>query len=86
MPVWIRLFAAFAAVLLPEQLAHARDPEGRYTNSPLHGWFEQLASKKGRCARTLMACPYRMSIGYHTTVTIASRSVVNGSMYPMMPS
>jgi hypothetical protein len=49
MPVWIRLFAALAAVLLAEQLAHARDPDGRYTNSPLHGWFEQLASKKGQC-------------------------------------
>jgi hypothetical protein len=86
MPVWIRLFAAFAAVLLAEQLAHARDPDGRYTNSPSTDGSNSWQARRGDVARTLMACPYRMSIGYHTTVTIASRSVVNGSMYPMMPS
>jgi len=32
----------------PYQSAHARDRDRRYANSPLHGWFEQLASKKGR--------------------------------------
>ncbi|MGC1563776.1 MAG: hypothetical protein WA820_28555 [Bradyrhizobium sp.] len=45
----IRLLLAIATLLAAGQPAHARDPEGKYANSPLHGWFEQLASKKGRC-------------------------------------
>jgi hypothetical protein len=45
----IRLFLAIATLLVAGQPAHARDPEGKYAKSPLHGWFEQLASKKGRC-------------------------------------
>jgi hypothetical protein len=45
----IRPFLAIATLLVVGQLAHARDPEGKYAKSPLHGWFEQLASKKGRC-------------------------------------
>ena len=49
MIVWIRSSCVFAAVLLAIPLAHARDLDGKYANSPLHGWFEQLASKKGRC-------------------------------------
>jgi len=27
----------------------ARDPDGRYANSPLKSWFDQLASGKGLC-------------------------------------
>ena len=27
----------------------ARDPDGRYANSPLKHWFDQLASGKGLC-------------------------------------
>jgi hypothetical protein len=45
----IRSFLAIATLLVAGQLAYARDPEGKYAKSPLHGWFEQLASKKGRC-------------------------------------
>lgn len=45
----IRPFLAIATLLVAGQLAHARDPEGKYAKSPLHGWFEQLASKQGRC-------------------------------------
>jgi len=29
--------------------APARDLDGSYKNSPLHDWFEHLASGKGRC-------------------------------------
>ena len=29
--------------------ASARDPDGRYANSPLKQWFDQLASGKGMC-------------------------------------
>lgn len=29
--------------------AAARDLDGRYANSPLHGWFESLHSSKGPC-------------------------------------
>jgi hypothetical protein len=49
MAVWIRMSAVFSAILLSLPLAQARDLDGKYANSPLHGWFEQLASKKGRC-------------------------------------
>ncbi|TWC05019.1 hypothetical protein FBZ93_10328 [Bradyrhizobium macuxiense] len=31
------------------QLAHARDPDGRYANSPLKEWFDGLRSGKGPC-------------------------------------
>jgi hypothetical protein len=36
----IRPFLAIATLLVAGQLAHARDPEGKYAKSPLHGWFE----------------------------------------------
>jgi hypothetical protein len=41
--------AIFAVMLLAVQLAHGRDRDGRYANSPLHDWFEQLSSKQGCC-------------------------------------
>jgi hypothetical protein len=31
------------------QLVHARDPDGRYANSPLKQWFDSLKSGKGPC-------------------------------------
>ena len=31
------------------QTAWGRDPDERYKNSPLHDWFEHLASRKGLC-------------------------------------
>jgi hypothetical protein len=40
------------AVLLsaaPAHLAQARDPDGRYANSPLKQWFDTLKSGKGPC-------------------------------------
>jgi hypothetical protein len=45
---------AFVAVLLAARVlalhpAVARDLDGRFTNSPLHGWFESLRSGKGPC-------------------------------------
>jgi hypothetical protein len=49
MSLWIRFSIALAFLFVLPQLAFARDLDGRYANSPLHGWFEQLASKKGRC-------------------------------------
>jgi hypothetical protein len=42
-------YAVFAVILLAIPLAHSRDRDGRYANSPLHDWFEQLSSKQGRC-------------------------------------
>src|SRR4051812_33819491 len=30
-------------------IGHARDPEGRYANSPLKQWFDSLRSGKGPC-------------------------------------
>lgn len=43
------LFACWALLSLwPLRPAHARD-DGRYADSPLKAWFDQLASKKGLC-------------------------------------
>jgi hypothetical protein len=35
-------------MLAPDEAA-ARDPDGRYANSPLKGWFDSLHSGKGPC-------------------------------------
>ena len=42
----IGLVAGLAVVTLP---ALGRDLDGRYKDSPLHAWFEHLASGKGLC-------------------------------------
>ena len=49
MVTWIRCCAAYAVVLLVFEPAFARDPDGRYANSPLKPWFEKLSSGKGPC-------------------------------------
>jgi hypothetical protein len=35
--------------IVSAQLVHARDPDGRYANSPLKQWFDSLKSGKGPC-------------------------------------
>ncbi len=35
--------------VLVQNNASARDPDGRFANSPLKSWFDQLASKNGFC-------------------------------------
>jgi hypothetical protein len=42
----LSLAAAVAAATLP---ALGRDLDGRYSTSPLHDWFEHLATGKGLC-------------------------------------
>lgn len=37
------------ALLLAALPAEARDPDGRWTDSPLKPWFDHLASGKGLC-------------------------------------
>jgi hypothetical protein len=45
--LWSISFAAVVAVLaLP---VFGRDLDGRYADSPLHDWFEHLASGRGPC-------------------------------------
>jgi hypothetical protein len=34
---------------LPSRHVYARDLDGKYKDSPLHAWFDSLASKKGLC-------------------------------------
>jgi hypothetical protein len=46
---WIRFTPVFVIVLLALQSAYARDPDGRFANSPLKPWFEKLTSGKGPC-------------------------------------
>jgi hypothetical protein len=36
-------------VVAAASFAHARDPDGRYANSPLKQWFDSLKSGKGPC-------------------------------------
>jgi hypothetical protein len=38
-----------ATITLVTSVAMARDLDGRYNDSPLHEWFEHLASGKGLC-------------------------------------
>jgi hypothetical protein len=46
---WLAIVAiALAAYFAWAATAGARD-DGRYANSPLHAWFDQLASGKGLC-------------------------------------
>ena len=45
----ISRFAASAAIAMMMSPAPGRDLDGRYRNSPLHEWFENLASGKGLC-------------------------------------
>jgi len=45
----ISRIAVSAAIAIMMSPAPARDLDGRYRNSPLHEWFENLASGKGFC-------------------------------------
>lgn len=48
----VTLVACVLVVLIGRSLvpgAAARDLDGRFANSPLHGWFESLRSGKGPC-------------------------------------
>jgi len=47
MPLRIAIVAMLmAAAMYP---VHAREPDGRYANSPLKQWFDSLKSGKGPC-------------------------------------
>jgi len=46
---WITLIGFAAAMALVTLPALGRDLDGRYRDSPLHDWFEHLASGKGLC-------------------------------------
>ena len=44
------LLICFAVLMLPPTYpGHARDPDGRYANSPLKEWFDSMRSGKGPC-------------------------------------
>jgi len=45
----MRALLAWVVVLALGFPASARDPDGRYANSPLKQWFDGLASSKGLC-------------------------------------
>lgn len=45
----VMLCGLAGAVLLGPSPSGSRDLDGRYANSPLKPWFDQLASKKGLC-------------------------------------
>ena len=45
----IAAVVVLCATVFAANSAAARDPDGRYANSPLKPWFDQLASGKGLC-------------------------------------
>src|ERR1700746_220762 len=44
-----RMIGISVVAVLATLCVHARDLDGRYKDSPLHEWFEHLASGKGLC-------------------------------------
>src|SRR4029077_10323338 len=46
---WNILIGSIEAMALVAFPAPGRDVDGRYKDSPLHAWFEHLASGKGLC-------------------------------------
>jgi hypothetical protein len=46
---WIRSSVVLVIILVVLQSAYARDPDGRFANSPLKPWFEKLTSGPGPC-------------------------------------
>ena len=49
MSVFLSLGLVALTSVAAAQLAQARDPDGRYANSPLKEWFDGLRSGKGPC-------------------------------------
>ncbi|WP_420869841.1 hypothetical protein [Bradyrhizobium septentrionale] len=49
MMVSLRLGLVTLVSVVAVQIAQARDPDGRYANSPLKEWFDSLRSGKGPC-------------------------------------
>lgn len=49
MKVFLPLGLVALVSIAAAQLAQARDPDGRYANSPLKEWFDGLRSGKGPC-------------------------------------
>ena len=47
--IYLTIFMAAALAAFPATKSRARDLDGRYANSPLHDWFNQLKSGKGLC-------------------------------------
>lgn len=45
----LRLAVALLLLMAAVEFAKARDPDGRYANSPLKQWFDSLRSGKGPC-------------------------------------
>ena len=43
------IIVSVITLAMTQQSAWGRDPDHRYNNSPLHDWFEQLASRVGLC-------------------------------------
>jgi hypothetical protein len=45
-----RLLLSLSVIMVAmTQTGRGRDPDERYRNSPLHDWFDHLASRKGLC-------------------------------------
>lgn len=90
---WLRLpgFAILVAVMILP--VFARDLDGRYKGSPLHDWFDHLASGKGLCCSFADGTSSRMLIGIPGTAIMAcachgsqTPTTRFGSMCRMRPS
>jgi hypothetical protein len=69
---------ALLLLFFPE-LALARDPDGKYANSPLKRWFDASQAGEGLAAQPLMARASRMWIGIRKTENIECGLTANGS-------
>ena len=56
----------------------ARDNDGKYANSPLKSWFDQLASGKGLCCSFADGVSVQDVDRIPTTAAIACGSMANG--------
>jgi hypothetical protein len=80
-----RMMIGSVLLMLPlaADRGEARDPDGRYANSPLKQWFDSLRS---RVAPTQTAAPSATWIGNRKTGTTAFVSTAIGMTFPKMPS
>lgn len=72
----------FAALMIGASVfpVDGRDLQGRYVNSPLHDWFQQLSSGKGPCCsdadgQTVLDADWKSDQG-HYVVRIHNKSAV----------
>jgi hypothetical protein len=75
------VFAVVLVLVASTIVAWPRDLDGRYANSPLKQWFDQLVAETACAVRSWTASKLRKWTGIHRMATIACGSVENGLLY-----